>query len=111
MINKYLLENGERVTSPSQMQQGEFYFEEIGRGYRGFKMPGKERISENGHLKLVGIPVYERWQLEEEGTIKFVTLDLGEHQFEEESNGHGIFRAREGSEIRATLEKRIPRVY
>ena len=110
-INKYLLENGERITNPSDLTKGDVCYEELGRGYRGFIMPGKEKVSENGHLKLVGIPVLEKFQLEDEGTIKFATLDFQPHQFEDENNGHGIFRAREGSEIRATLEKKLPRVY
>jgi hypothetical protein len=110
-INKYLIENGERVTNPSQFTKGDVVYEELGRGYMGFIIPGKEKISENGHLKLLGIPVLEKWRLEDEGTIRFATLDLQSHQFEEGEHGHGVFKAREGSEIKKTIEKKLPRVH
>jgi len=112
-IDKYLLENGEKITNPSQLTRGEVYFEDFAKGYRGFIMPGPERISENGHLKLLGIPVFEiqEIELDGEGKIRFATVDLEPHHFDDEKNGHSVFRAREGSEIRKTLTEKLPRVY
>ncbi len=110
MIDKYLLDNGEKVLNSGQLRKGEVYFEEFALGYRGFIMPGKERISENGHLRLVGIPVYIVMRLGEKGTINVMTLDLGPHQFEEENTGHAVFRAREDSEVRRTLLEKLPKI-
>jgi len=106
-INKYLLDKGERISSPSDMQKGEIYFEEFDGGCRGFFMPGPGRISKNGHLRLVGIVVYEIPQ----GRTKFATLDLEPHQFEEGEHGQRIYRAKKGSKIRSILEDKLPRIY
>lgn len=110
MINQFLSNNGDRVLSREELRKGEVYYEEFARGYRGFIMPGKERISENGNLRLVGIPVYTVIQLGEGGTMKIMTLDLDSHQFEEDCQGHSIFKPKEGSEIKKTLVEKLPRI-
>ena len=61
MIEKYLLENGERVTDPSQLTPGEVYAVGYGiEGFKGFVMPEKKRLRENqfGELEIKNIEVY-----------------------------------------------------
>jgi hypothetical protein len=61
MIEKYLIENGERITDPSQLQPGEIYAVGYGiQGFKGFLMPERKKLRKNqfGEYGLRNLPVY-----------------------------------------------------
>ena len=60
-IDKYLLENGERITDFSELNEGETYALGWGKeGYRGFVMPSDEKITKNkGNWTLNSVRLYQ----------------------------------------------------
>ena len=106
MIEKYLLENGERITDPSQLVPGEIYAVGYGvQGFKGFVMPEKERLIENDfeELELRDIEVYSlasKCPGDKPGK-EYVDIDFGYITME----CLGVIKPYEGSEIRKNIEE------
>lgn len=107
MLSDYFSKNGEEITHPSQLEEGELYALTRHRGYRGFVMPGEDRISQNGHLRLVGVTVYETEEVDKKGKIRIMVLDLNPEDFEHPVSEVGVFRAKKDSHLRKVLLEKL----
>ena len=105
MIEKYLIENGERITHTSELRTGEMYAVGWGKGYKAFRMPGEERITRsNGgdmsvNVRMLQIPSLEANENSHEVVmgrvdLNFVTIGIT-----------GTYKLNERSEIRKTVEE------
>ncbi len=105
MIEKYLLDNGKRVTDPNQLVPGETYAIGYGiEGFKGFVMPGRERLTENEfeEKELVDVEVYSFASkcpgdkpIKERIDINFGMITM-EHL--------GVIKPYEGSDMRRSIE-------
>ena len=104
MIEKYLIENGERITDSSQLVPGEIYAVGSGKeGYRGFLMPGKEELKEDGFgdMGLRKISTYHVPSNIDKGEVETTNLS-----FDPIIMGClGVIRPYEGSEMRRSIEE------
>ena len=81
-FDKYLLDNGERITNLDQLTPGEIYAMGCGKegGFKAFEMPysNQKIIRNNGLLILRGVRVCTKVSAEDdkpEGTIETIQLD------------------------------------